>query len=62
MNSATFETTTAQSTTEEILEAQVTQLWGANAIVQKHATDGAMTFVVAGHEVEIARWVSGNSW
>ena len=57
MNSAAFETTTAQSNNEEIFEAQVTQLWGGNAIVQKHSTDGAMTFVVAGHEVEIARWV-----
>ncbi|HEX4513032.1 MAG TPA: AgmX/PglI C-terminal domain-containing protein, partial [Polyangiaceae bacterium] len=63
MNSATFETTTAQSNNEELLEAQVTQLWGVNAIVQKHSSPsdkvGAMTFIVAGHEVEIARWVGG---
>jgi hypothetical protein len=59
MNSATFETTTATTNNEEIFEAQVTQLWGGNAIVQKHSCEGAMSFVVAGHEVEIARWVGG---
>jgi hypothetical protein len=59
MNSATFETTTAATMNDEGLEAQVTQLWGGNAIVQKHSSQGAMTFIVAGHEVEIARWVSG---
>ena len=59
MNSATFETTTATTTTEAALEAQVTQLWGGNAIVQKHSTDGAMTFIVSGHEVEVARWING---
>jgi hypothetical protein len=64
MNSATFETTTATTKNEEIFEAQVTQLWGGNAIEQKHSSpskkgSGAMTFIVAGHEVEIARWVGG---
>ena len=64
MNSATIETTTATTMNDEGLEAQVTQLWGGNAIVQKHSSpskkgSSAMTFVVAGHEVEIARWVGG---
>ena len=59
MNSVTMQTTTATTISDEGLEAQVTQLWGGNAIVQKHSRSGAMTFIVAGHEVEIARWVSG---
>src|SRR5262245_10829344 len=64
MNSATFETTTATTNNEEVFEAQVTQLWGGNAIEQKHSSpskksSGSMTFIVAGHEVEIARWVGG---
>jgi hypothetical protein len=55
MTTAKFETTTA-------LEAQVTQVWGTNVIAQKHASEGAMTFLVAESEIEIARWTNGELW
>ncbi len=59
MNSATFETATA-SMMSEALEAQVTQLWGTNVIAQRHATEGAMTFLVGEDEIEIGRWQMGD--
>ena len=49
--------TAAELSNEEVLEAQVTQLWGDNAIAQKHATEGALSFPVGEGEIEIARWV-----
>lgn len=42
------------------LEAQVTQLWGGNAIAQKHASEGGVSFLVGGNEIEIARWQGGD--
>lgn len=38
------------------MEAQVTQLWGGNAIAQKHAREGVLSFTVGENEMEIARW------
>ncbi len=38
------------------LEVQVTQLWGGNAIAQKHTSEGAVSFTVGGSEMEIAHW------
>lgn len=42
---------------ETTVEAQVTQLWGGNAIAQKHVSEGALSFVVGESEIEIARFV-----
>jgi len=38
------------------MEVQITQLWGGNAIAQKHAVEGAVSFTVGGSETEIAHW------
>ena len=44
---------------EGTLEVQVTQCWGGNAITQKHASEGAVSFSVGETDVEIARWELG---
>jgi hypothetical protein len=59
MNTSIHRTTTTATTSDEILEAQVTQLWGDNPIAHANACEGAMTFPVGEGEIEIARWVSG---
>src|SRR5580700_11201755 len=60
MNTSIIHPTTAYTSAQtETFEVQVTQLWGGNAIAQKHASDGAVSFAVGDSDLEIARWQSG---
>ncbi len=62
MNSSIYNQTalsTGNKTAAADIEVQVTQLWGGNAIAQKHATEGALSFLVGETEIEIVHFQNG---
>ncbi len=61
MNSSIIHPTayTSNEANAEELEVQVTQLWGGNAIAQKAASEGPLSFMVGEDDLEIARWQGG---